>query len=304
MKESVFLDLEDIKQHMDNSLTQNDFVKIRGYYGTSVPVIADFFCQLKGMEMNSSERRTLTYLGSLTGLFDDFFEEKYTSNEHIKELINNPTIEICKNSHERLFIQFYLKALEQEHSKRIKKYFNIVYDAQVLSKEQSNPSITSDEILHITKQKGGISILFYRAALAGDIDDLEKELLLNIGLLGQLENDIFDLNKDYHEGIFTLATTTKSIANLQNSYQYILDTVYTLIERMNFSTKGKKRFSKLIAIIASRGLVCLAQLKKLEDGGSFEIQRYSGNQLICDMGKLKNIINWLGFYLNWNSYRK
>lgn len=300
MKESIFLDIKAIEERKDKSLTENDLEKIKVYYGLSVSVIADCYCQLKGQRLKGSERRTLTYLGGTTGLFDDFFDKKNISNEHIKELVCNPSIKICHNSHERLFIQLYLKALEQEHSNRIKKYCNILYDSQVLSKKQTNPNITPDEIFHITKQKGGMSILLYRAALEGSIDIQEKELLTGIGLLGQLENDIFDLYKDYQEGIFTLANTTKSITELQNTYWYILDTVYRLIAQMNFRTRNKKRFSRLIAIIATRGMVCLAQLKNLTNDETFEIQNYSRNQLICDMSKTKNIIKWIAFYLNWD----
>ena len=143
-------------------------------------------------------------------------------------------------------------------------------------------------------------MLFYRAALDGNILDLEKDLLFNIGFLGQLENDIFDIYKDHKAGICTLPTTTKSVVALRSQYQSILDHVYQLIEDTNFSKSNKKKFSRLFAIISSRGLVCLDQLVKLETPEAFQITRYSREQLICNMSKLKNIIKWIGYYLKWN----
>ena len=300
MKETILLDLEDIKKNNDQSLTEKDFKKITFYYGLAVPVIGEIFCLLRGTKMTNSERKTLTYLGGLTGLFDDFFDELETTEEHIKELINNPSIELGKNSHEILFIKFYLKALEQDHSKSIKKYFNEGFDAQVESKKQTDPNLPSEEILKITQQKGGIFILLYRAALDGHIPDFEKELLFNIGLLGQLENDIFDIYKDHKAGICTLATTTKSMFVLRSRYQSIMNDVFELIDQTSFPKSNKKKFSRLFSIVASRGLVCLDQLIKLENEGFFELSMYSKEQLICNMGKLKNTFKWVKFYLNWN----
>jgi len=300
MKETILLDLEDIKKHNDTSLTERDFKKITSYYGLTVPIIGEIYCLLRGVGLTYSERTTLTYLGGLTGLFDDFFDEKNTPDNHIKELINNPNIELCRNSHENLFVQFYLKALEQEHSKLLKRYVNSVYDAQILSKKQTNPNLSSEEILHITQQKGGVSILFYRSVLNGNIVDHEKDLLVKIGLLGQMENDIFDIYKDHQKGIYTLSTKTKSIITLQFRYKSILNDVYELIKQTDFPERNKMRFSRLVAIIASRGLICLDQLIKLEDGELFEISKYSRKQLICDMGKLKNTIKWINLYLKWN----
>ncbi len=294
------MELVSSKVNDNQRINQKDIRKISFYYGLAVPVIGEIYSTLRGTKISRSERKTLTYLGGLTGLFDDFFDEKNTPESHIKELVNNPKKELAGNSHEDLFIQFYIKALEQENSKIIKKYLNDGFDAQIQSKKQKNASLSSEEILHITKQKGGIFMLFYRAALDDEITTMEKELLFKIGLVGQLENDIFDIYKDYENDIRTLATTTESIVDLRSLYKSILNDVYEFIQQMDFPERNKKKFSKLVAIVASRGLVCLNQLSRLEKDNKFEISKYSRKQLTCDMGKLKNRIKWLGFWLSWN----
>ncbi|NBW36944.1 MAG: hypothetical protein EBR30_18340, partial [Cytophagia bacterium] len=76
--------------------------------------------------------------------------------------------------------------------------------------------------------------------------------------------------------------------------------IYELVEKTNFRKQDKKNFSRFIAIIASRGLVCLDQLIKLEENGLFEISKYDRKSLICDMRKIRNIIKWINYYLNWN----
>ncbi len=304
MKKTILLDIEDVELKKDQSLTEKDFQKIRQYYGLSVAITGEIFCLLRGTKMTLPERKTLTYLGGLTGLFDDFFDEKDTPEEHIKELINNPAIEICKNAHEKLFVRFYLKALEQEGGEQIKSSFKAVYNAQILSKQQTNAKLSSDDILHITKQKGGVSILFYRSALNGKPTEIENELLMKIGFLGQLENDIFDIYKDYQANISTLATRTKSMKNLRAHYNSILDEVYKLIEQSDFPQKNKIIFARFIAIIAGRGLVCLDQLEKLENDNRFNLQEYSREELICDMGTFKNTFKWLAYYLKWDDGKK
>ncbi|MEZ4684635.1 MAG: class 1 isoprenoid biosynthesis enzyme [Bacteroidia bacterium] len=233
-------------------------------------------------------------------MFDDFFDEKHTEESHILEMINNPQTGLARNSHEHLFITCYLKALEQQTSDAIRHTCNKVFEAQTLSTKQVQSDLPVQDLLHITRKKGGISLLFYRAGLSGLMDSREKELLLKIGFLGQLENDIFDVYKDYQAGIHTLATRATSMVDLRARFQDILKEVYALIEKTDFPRKNKKGFSRLIAVIAGRGLVCLDQLARLEGAGSFDISAYTRNQLICDMGKARNIIKWLGYYLSWD----
>jgi len=300
MQETILPDLEAIKKNNDNSLSEKDFKKISFYYGLAVPVIGEVYCVLRGEKMSQIERRTLTYLGGATGLFDDIFDDKNASESHIKNLLNSPKPEQGKNTHELLLIQFYQKALEESNSTLINKYANEVYNAQVLSKKQTSANITTEEISKITQLKGSASILFYRVALETDISTIEKDLLIKIGLLGQLENDIFDIYNDREDGISTLATTATSMTALRQRFSSILDEVYTLIDQTPFPKRNKKKFSRLIALLGTRGLVCLDQLMELEEEGKFKIAKHDRKQLVCDMGKYRNNWRWIRAYLRWN----
>ncbi|PKO95177.1 MAG: hypothetical protein CVU14_12205, partial [Bacteroidetes bacterium HGW-Bacteroidetes-9] len=112
IRETVAIDIEESKVNIDDSLNENDFRKITNYYGFAVPaILGEGFCLLRGKEMTEQERHAMTYLGALTGLFDDFFDEKEIPEQHIKRLIEFPEKEIAKNANERLFVNFYLKAL-------------------------------------------------------------------------------------------------------------------------------------------------------------------------------------------------
>ena len=297
MKKGILSELEEFLQTHDHDFSTHDINKISNYYGLSVPLTGDIYFLLRGKEMSEQERTALTYLGGLTGLFDDFFDEEQTDLEHIKELISNPRIDICKTAREKLFVQFYLKALVNSDEKTLKKYFEKVYHAQIASLKQKNERLTNDEILEITEQKGGVSLLFYRSVLGGELNEIERAFCYKLGLLGQLENDIFDVYKDHKAGIQTLVTTTASIDPIHSLFLQTIKEVMELIEQMNYPLKNRQLFIRMIMIIASRGIVCLDQLKRLEKNAVFNISIYDRNQLICDMESFDKIIIWFKYYL-------
>lgn len=284
----------------DGSLTEKDITKIYTYYGLAVPAfLGEGFCLLRGKAMSEVERYQLTYLGALTGLFDDFFDEKNTPNERILLLINSPNEVQPSNAHETLFIRFYQKALDGENALLIKEYFNKVYDAQVLSKEQLNPEIDWDTIKTITYQKGGVSILFYRSVFDNELTEPECELLFHLGALGQLENDIFDVYKDDQQKIKTLATTARTISILRAEYVLLLTEVISFLDKTHYSKKSKVQFLKFISLIAARGLVCLDVLEAAskKTHGNFIIDSYFRKDLICDMGAIHNQWSLFKYYV-------
>lgn len=299
MQGTILADLEDFIANNDHTLTEKDIEKIRFYYGLAVPVIGQFYGELRGYQLSTTDINSLTYLGGTTGLFDDFFDEDHTSKEQLTKMLTHPNLKDAQTPNEKLFLQFYTKALNHPNANWIKEYYLAGMEAQVQSEKQLRPGLTQEEIAKITRQKGGIFILLYRCALEGEISEKEKELLFQIGFLGQLENDTFDIYKDYHGGIHTLATTTKSIAELRATYKSLMSRAFQLIDEMEFSEKNKKKFSRLLAVVATRGLVCLDQLQSL-DRGDFDPSAYSKDQLICDMGKTRNALKWINYYLNWD----
>jgi len=297
---TIALDIEKSKKTNDNTLSDKDYNKITGYYGLAVPaVLGESFCILQGEKLSEKERIALTYLGGLTGLFDDFFDEKDMTEEHILNLIQNPEEINATTSHEKLFITFYEKALENAtDANLVKEYFIKVFDAQVLSKKQTLPNIDKEIIKSITYQKGGISLLFYRCALSQAMSKEEENLFYKLGGLMQLENDIFDIYKDHQGGIKTLVTTETKIENLQKIYEYLIGEIHEIVLKTKYPTKSKKKFLRIISMIICRGNVCLDMLQSKErlTNSIFAIDEYSRKDLICDMEKPLNILRTINYY--------
>lgn len=304
IKKTLSNDILESKNTNDNSLDDKDFVKITKYYGLAVPaILGESFSILIGSRMSSKERSSLTYLGGITGLFDDFFDKTNTSEKHILDLIENESDLVVEKSNEKLFIKFYRKALnDSANANLVKHYFRKVFDAQVLSKKQILTSIDENEIKEITLQKGGISLVFYRSTMNSDISDEEKELLYNLGGLLQLENDIFDIYKDNVDGIKTLATTETKIENLRYFYHSLLEKVLVNVNNTKYSTKNKKKFISVILLIVCRGFVCLDMLANVQrrSNNIFSIHEYERKDLICDMEKPSNILKTINYFAKYN----
>jgi len=291
--------LSAIQHDKDASLKSEDIKKIRSYYGLAVPaILGEAFCILRGNSLSTKERLAFTFLGALTGLYDDFFDDLNTSEHHIKELTTNPDEKIAQNSNELFFIQCCKKAIENApNPDLLKKRALAVFEAQVMSKKQKNADITPEAIRSITWLKGGVSLLFYRSVLDGEVTKSEERMLYTLGSIMQLENDIFDVFKDRQQKISTLVTTERSIANLRKTYLGLIKETFVLLGQTEFKPKNKRSFMRFICTIIFRGLVCLDCLEKNEkrSNGLFSVNDYTRKQLICDMEKFKNQVHMIRY---------
>src|SRR5678815_6153777 len=134
----------------------------------------------------------------MTGLFDDFFDKEKMQDESVKAFMEKPSEQAGQNTRQRLFLQFYKKALQHAHQPElVLHYLRKVYDAQIESKGQAIPgSLSTDELKRITIEKGGVSVLFYRSVLSNSLTREEENALYCMGGLMQFGNDIFDIYKD------------------------------------------------------------------------------------------------------------
>lgn len=290
------------KKTNDGSLDASDFKKITHYYGLAVPaILGDSICALRGFNMTRTERLALTYQGAMTGLFDDFFDKFDMSEEQVKAFMEKPDELKGDNSAEKLFLIFYKNALLNAHDPiLVSKYLRQVYQAQIESKKQSTPGLSEKEILDITLKKGGVSVLFYRASMSHSFTEGEEYALHNMGGLMQFGNDIFDIYKDRNSNIQTIPTTAKKIDLVRQLFTEQMSKSFTLTKQLSYKSKNKKNYLHLVAMsLCSRCFVCLDQLKMNESATNsvFMPEKYSREQLVCDMDKRKNKIKTINYFL-------
>jgi len=306
--DTLIKDFDTINSTNDGSINNDDLKKITDYYGLGVPaILGESFALLRGHKLSLKERTASTYIGAMTGLGDDFFDLKDLSDDDLKlllhALLNNPEEVKVKRLSENLFLQFYIKVLANiETQNQLKKYIYEVFKAQIMSLKQVSENLSNNEILEITRHKGGVSLLLYRSIFSHELSDEESKMLYNLGGLMQISNDIFDVYKDSQKGIKTLTTTTTDIGKLRNTFRSIMDETFNMTYNTKYSHKNIKKFLRFISMGICRTYVCLDQLEKLQKTNShiFEPSKYQRKELICDMEKPKNMIKSISYYVKYD----
>jgi len=293
IREQLQAELDAAKNINDGSLDKEDFKKITHYYGLAVPaILGEEICALRGCKMTLQERLALTYQGAMTGLGDDFFDKQGTSAETVKAFIEDPDKFTGHTASEMLFLSFYKKSLQYAHDPSlVKQYLRKVFAAQVESKKQAVPGLTRDEILKITIDKGGTSVLFYRAAMSHPFCSGEEEALYKIGGLMQFGNDVYGIYNDRNEHIHTLLTTATRISEVRDIFRSVMNDSFQAAFWAGYPPRQVKKFLRLISMsLCSRCFVCFDQLEKKEAGTNdiFSPAQYSRADLVCDMDKTGN----------------
>jgi hypothetical protein len=307
LRKNIIPKLTDAKRNADSSLDDADIKKITGYYGLAVPaVLGEAFCVLRGKAMTQKERLASTCQGAMTGLGDDFFDRQRLSPQGVKDFIETPGKFTGNTASERLFLDFYKTALTNapEAAKMQAQIFN-VFKAQMLSKQQDAPGLSSEVIQDITVRKGGESLLYYRTAFTHELKPGEEKMLYALGGLMQLSNDIFDVYKDQQDGVSTLVTTAEKIEELLYYFSAQLKIGIEAAYRSGYAKAEVRKFLGLLNIcIFSRCYVCLDQLQKKEkkSNGIFNPKKYSRKDLICDMDTVGNKLKSLNYHMK--MYRK
>ena len=292
--------LSGARQLNDGSLDDTDFKKIDNYYGLAVPaILGEAWCALHNKKMSFVERWTATAQGVMTGLFDDFFDRAYLSDDAIAKMLNENN-KGTKKSNEKLFQFFYAKALEgAPDKKKMQQALMEVYNAQLESKKQEQETLTEEEIKTITFLKGGTSLLFYRSAFLPLASNDEEKLLFHLGSVMQLSNDIFDVYKDRQQNIKTLVTTAMHIRPIRRLLEFELAACNKAAYNTAFPRKNITSFLSILSIgIFSRAFVCLDHLQSNESttNNEFAVQQYSREQLICDMDKKRNMLRSAAYH--------
>ncbi|RLD81762.1 MAG: hypothetical protein DRJ15_03560 [Bacteroidetes bacterium] len=296
-------DIQDAMQDNDGTLDEEDFEKIRNYYGFGVPaIVGEGICTLRGTPMNERERRASSYQGALTGLYDDFFDKTHLTEDEIRAMMDDPARYKASSSLESLFIQCLQEVHKNLYDKALfNVYFDRVFSAQIESKKQANEGLSHATIKKITFLKGGNSVLFYRSIFEHSLQEGEEEALFHIGALMQVGNDIFDVYKDEKAGIRTLPTSCAQIDDVRIIFTTQLNKSIGLIRNTGYRQQDISRFINKLVLGISRCFVCMDQLESLQQktGGRFLPSEYSRKELICDMEKPGNIIRALRYFLKY-----
>jgi len=291
------------KINNDGSLDEEDFKKIRTYYGFGVPaIVGEGFCTLRGKPMLERERFTSTYQGALTGLYDDFFDKTHIDPAGIRKMMDDPDGFSASSSLEQLFTTLLIKVHEGLYNKEFfSRTFRQVFMAQAESSKQAGSALSTEEIKDITFRKGGYSLLFYRSIFSYELLEGEEEALYHTSGLMQLGNDIFDVFDDVRQHIITLLTTCRTIKEVREIFRNQMEKSIRLIRKPAYTEKDQSAYLHKFVLAISRCFVCMDQLERLQQktGEAFIPSGYSRKELICDIQKPANILRAIRYYVNY-----
>jgi hypothetical protein len=298
-------DLDYFQKNNDDSLKEADFKKITNYYALGVPAVLGYgFSLLRNSPLSTKERSCMTYLGGISGLLDDLFDEPEKEVLHLESFIVAPENLKPINNYESLLKHFYISGLKNSENKSaLKEQADKVFNTEKESKLQNSKELSCEEIRELTFLKGGHSFLFYRLCLNNTLEEAEKKMIYQLGGLMQMGNDIFDVWEDVQQGIETLATKSYNITDLRKSFTKELDKAIEAVNNCRYPKKQLETFTRINLLGLSRIYVCLDQFEKLQiiSNNIFEPSTYSRDQLICDMEKPENKKAAIKYYLRLHS---
>ncbi|TAG55636.1 MAG: hypothetical protein EAZ27_06600 [Cytophagales bacterium] len=274
--------------------------KIYYQYTIFVPsVLIQFYQLANNKNITIKERKYLTLLGSISPVFDDFFDDKLLEIEEIKKIIINYKNHEPKGFYEETFLEIYSEILNNlKNPELFIKHFLDMFYAQKESLKQINGNLADKELQKITFQKGAESYFLFLSFFGNKITENENNLYYKLGALYQLCNDGFDIYKDLINNIQTIANSSQNFEEYSKLYRNLLTETVLTIQESNFINNKKKCIS-IVLIFTTLTLVAHNQINilskaKLNWNEKLNLKR---NKIICDMAKWKNQKLYIHFAL-------
>ena len=260
-------------------------------YLLQAKVIVLWYSTLRGKKLSHQEKEAAIYLGVITPLYDDLYDEYKFGHKEIREMMSKGASQgygiIAK-----LGMDFYgrLSPLLPD-PKRFNVYMEKLEIAQEASNAQFNGRLSETVLRKITYDKGGYSFAIFRSILEHEWTFGEEEFTYHLGSLIQLNNDVFDLRKDHLSQFQTLVTETNDINLIRIEYDQLVVKVIAAAEKLAHNKWYCRLFVTQLRIITSPGKVCLDQLAKAQKRhGKFDPAIFERHESVCDMAKVKNLL--------------
>ena len=204
-------DIKDLKQIYGEEFFPDDDVLT-----AKMNVLAmDIFAKAKGI--SSPPQEAINSIAMLHPLVDGMMDSgklSKSSAHKIQKLLLGETVEAADKYEKIVFDMInnvYKEYPPREHP-ALQKMFNELFLAQIKSTKQKG-TISTDEIISITSEKGGLSTSMFGYIATGGLSPKEFEFFYKGGSVFQLTDDFADIVVDTKDGIKTVWTKELSEGN-------------------------------------------------------------------------------------------
>lgn len=278
-------------------LKESTLLKIKKIYCLVSPFFSASYVRIYGRELSAIELQKATLMGISVPLVDDFTDNQSLDSESIDRLLFATSDYEPKTLEEAIVIS--IKNFFLDNAKSTEGFLETakkVMNAQHWSKRQMDFDVTRDELLHITLEKGGWSLVLWHYI----IDEVpSRQVIQTLYIMGgivQLCNDIFDVYKDFKDGIATFANTCDDYRALEKYYTISCREFVKSARALPYKKSDLDLFISLNVLVMARGIVALRMLSRLQKslgGGVLPIGQLDRKKMICDMEKPVNIFRML-----------
>lgn len=233
---------------------------------------------LRGRTLNKEEKYRFRHLAALASVFDDL------TDSFREEGTRSPI------QHRYSLAEHLLRQLRQSLPISQLAPFDALV-ARVYRVETHWPQTQGlTEQIHLTKEKGGASVLLFRSVLDGPISGPEAHALFEFGGLIQWCDDLFDCWHDRQKGHATLVTRLM-MARKWNVLQKIFDrqvrVVHQSLRNTAFPAQQTRTTAYVLHFLVSITQVCLQHYQYMaatESGFPW----HSRTLMVVDMAKWGN----------------
>ncbi|MCX6350293.1 MAG: hypothetical protein NTX03_00345 [Bacteroidetes bacterium] len=280
-------------------LTKTELNRIRKYCIISPTLLGYGFALLRGERITKDERYSLLRISAATPFFDDFFDDSNLSINKLEQVFIKQREFVSQNPKEAIFYNLLYQKPGVEKLEALIPIAQKIFEAQQEAQALVSTKVLSKEIVvDLSLKKGGYSSLLFWKILAKENSIEMVEIAFQAGRIIQFTDDIFDLWFDLQEGIQTLATTAKSIFELERDYINEIKILEDLVINSGIEKKKTDAFMRHQNIFYSLGFAALRQLKRLcKENETFNPANYSRKQLVCDMELWGNRLAWFKYLL-------
>ena len=265
--------------------------KASRFQGVQQIFINDAFANIIDRDTNEFERTSNKLYFILTGLYDDIIDQKMLSSEALDDLFNNPLNNSSTLFEVKTLVDVHLQLLKRtKNPDQYKSTLSKIHQAQKDSIQQFNSKIDQSKLLDITLRKGGYSLLMCRHYIDLPQSDEMDQCWYQLGGIIQFTNDLYDIYKDVHEGIYTYPNRATNFNDLKDCFEELTNALKNTIDKLPFSRYKKDKLLLQLSIIPAFGLIALDNLYKLQDqqGNLPKFSEVDRKDLIIDMEKTKN----------------